>query len=70
MKSSLRNLLSTGRAKRHAKAPAPPKDHAHDPAPPADVGWHESSYELLRGVEVIERDWPDSAIDIIPFEER
>jgi hypothetical protein len=34
-----------------AAAPATP--------PPLDVGWHESSYELMRGVDVIEFDASD-----------
>ena len=30
--------------------------------PPLDVGWHESSYELMRGVDVIEFDASDAPV--------
>jgi len=30
--------------------------------PPLDVGWHESSYELMRGVDVVEFDASDAPL--------
>ena len=31
-----------------------------DSGPPSDFGWYESSYELMRGLDVIECEWPDT----------
>jgi hypothetical protein len=39
---------------------------AQPPVP--DSGWHESSYELMRGVEVIECEWPDTATGVHELE--
>jgi len=44
-------------APKHAPSmPAKPSDDG----PASDFGWHESSYELMRGLEVIECEWPDT----------
>lgn len=49
----------------HRRGPArtnPPGPQVPATQPPVpDSGWHESSYELMRGVEVIECEWPDTA---------
>ena len=55
-----RPLHRRGPAKTKSPAPQAP---AAEPTVP-DSGWHESSYELMRGVEVIECEWPDTATGV------
>ena len=49
-----------------AAAPAP----APTTPPPLDVGWHESSYELMRGVDVIEFDASDAPVVMAAMDDR
>jgi hypothetical protein len=59
MRSAFAKLLTSPRT-----AQSRPAARAADPAtpPPLDVGWHESSYELMRGVDVIEFDASDAPL--------
>ena len=59
MRSAFAKLLTSPRTARQR-----PAARAADPAtpPPLDVGWHESSYELMRGVDVIEFDASDAPL--------
>ena len=59
MRSAFAKLLPSPRT-----AQTRPATRAADTAtpPPLDVGWHESSYELMRGVDVIEFDASDAPV--------
>jgi hypothetical protein len=60
MRSPFAKLLPSQRGSAPAK-PASDTPTSQAVAPPADFGWHESSYELMRGVDVIECEWPDTS---------
>jgi hypothetical protein len=57
-------MRSFSKPKRPAPDKSAPKtanaDTTSDTGPPSDFGWHESSYELARGLDVIECEWPDT----------
>jgi hypothetical protein len=58
MRSSFARLMQGPRTAAATRAAPRATAASNDPSPtaPLDVGWHESSYELMRGVDVIEFD--------------
>jgi hypothetical protein len=60
MRSSSGKPLQQARSSAsHQAASAAPSGRAD--APPMDAGWYESSYELMRGLDVVEGEWSDTA---------
>ena len=62
MRTSFAKLLPRPRTANTPTAPAAAPAPAPAASPPLDVGWHESSYELMRGVDVIEFDASDAPV--------
>jgi hypothetical protein len=76
MRSSFSKLLQGPRssaskraASRAVATVSAPSTSFDTAAAPLDVGWHESSYELMRGVEVIEFDASEAPLIMAALED-